>query len=381
MKRAGRTLRTVHPRPDRILRILILGGTKFLGRHIVEAVLARGHQPTLFHRGKTNPGLYPGIPRILGNRDGGLGALRDETWDAVVDTSGYFPRIVRASARRLAGIVDHYTFISSASVYAAFPPEGVDENAPTGTLENPTVEKITAETYGPLKALCEGVIEEAFPQRSLIVRAGLIVGPHDPSDRFTYWPARVMRGGRIAAPGAPERPVQFIHARDLANWIVRSVEERRSGVFNATGPAGPLSFAEFLDVCASEIRDVLTDTRRLRGVDWMGGSARTPTSGPAEFREARFIWIPDEFLREQDVPVFTGLPLWIPDEGEDRGFLRLDCRKARGAGLAIRPVADTVRETLAWHLTRSRRRPLAAGLTAEQEADLLAAWEQRILPA
>src|SRR5688572_29497367 len=197
------------------MRLLVLGGTKFLGRAVVEAAVARGHEPTLFHRGLTNPGLFPDLEHLRGDRDGGLAALQGRTWDAVIDPSGYVPRIVRASAELLADAVEHYTFISSISVYPSFPTPGMDESSPVGTLEDPTVEDVPAH-YGPLKALCEQAAEAAMPGRVFHVRAGLIVGPNDPSDRFTYWPVRVAKGGDVLAPGSPERPVQIIDVRDLA---------------------------------------------------------------------------------------------------------------------------------------------------------------------
>ena len=198
------------------MKLLILGGTVFLGRHLVEAAQARGHQLTLFNRGQHNPELFAGVEKLRGDRSGDLSALRGRRWDAVIDTCGYIPRIVRASAELLADAVDHYTFVSSLSVYADTSRPGIDESAPVGQLADETVEDITGETYGPLKALCEQAAGRALPGRVLTVRPGLIVGPHDPTDRFTYWPVRVARGGALLAPGRPERRVAFVDVRDLA---------------------------------------------------------------------------------------------------------------------------------------------------------------------
>ncbi len=210
-----------------MMKLLVLGGTVFLGRHLVEAATARGHSVTLFNRGQHNPELYPEVEKLRGDRDSDLSALQGRRWDAVIDTCGYLPRAVRASAELLADAVDHYTFISSISVYADFHTPAMDESAPVGTLADETVEEVTGETYGPLKALCEQAAERALPGRVLNIRPGLIVGPHDPTDRFTYWPVRVARGGEVLAPGRPHVPVQVIDGRDLAEWTVRMVEARQ----------------------------------------------------------------------------------------------------------------------------------------------------------
>src|SRR5579885_1733748 len=231
------------------MKLLILGGTVFLGRHIVEAALARGHEITLFNRRQHNGELFPEVEKLRGDRNGDLSALEGRRWDAAIDTSGYFPRVVRASAQKLSGAVDHYTFISSISVYADFTQVGMDENAPVGTLKDESVEEITGESYGPLKVLCEQAAEQAMPGRVLNIRPGLIVGPHDPSDRFTYWPRRLARGGDVLAPGRPERLVQLIDVRDLAEWNIRAAEARLTGLFNATGPSGELTMAQVIDAC------------------------------------------------------------------------------------------------------------------------------------
>src|SRR6478672_8232941 len=224
------------------MRLLVLGGTQFLGRHLVEVALREGDAVTIFHRGRTNPDLFAGqVERISGDRDGGLDALAGGEWDAVVDTCGYVPRVVAASARALADRCGHYTFVSTESVYGDVGEPGLDESAPVAVLDDPATEVVDGETYGGLKALCEEAAEAAMPGRVLNVRPGLIVGPHDPSDRFTYWPRRLARGGEVLAPGSAEGLVQVIDARDLAEWAVRMVEGGKTGVYNATGPENPLT--------------------------------------------------------------------------------------------------------------------------------------------
>lgn len=319
------------------MRLLVLGGTKFLGRAIAEAALARGHALTVFNRGQTNPGLFPEAEHLSGDRDGDLGALEGGHWDAVVDTCGYYPRIVRESAELLAPLARHYTFISSVSVYADMS-TGPDEDSPVRTLEDETVEELGDEYqyYGPLKALCEQEAERAFPGRALVVRPGLIVGPHDPTDRFTYWPRRLARGGEILAPGPPERPAQFVDVRDLADWIVRADEERLTGVFNATNEG--ITFGDLL-------------------------------------RDADVAWVPDEFLVEQGVSEWMELPLWIGDPTMT-GMAEMDVSRAVAAGLRFRPVEETIRDTAAWDATRGDYEP-DAGLAAEREAELLDAWHAR----
>jgi 2'-hydroxyisoflavone reductase len=330
------------------MKLLILGGTVFLGRHIVESALRRGHTPTLFNRGRRNPDLFPQVEKLRGDRDGGLEALKGRRWDAVIDPSGYVPRLVRASAELLAGAVAHYTFISSLSVYADSRQPGIDERYPVGRLAESGTEQITADTYGPLKALCEQAAEAALPGRVLSVRAGLIVGPHDPTDRFTYWPARVARGGDVLAPGRADYRVQFVDVRDLADWIVGAVEAGTTGVFNATGPQGIVTLGEVLE-------------------------ASQAASGSA----ARLAWVPEAFLLEQKVAPWSELPLWVPDSDPDSlGFSAFDCRKAITAGLTFRPLAETVQDTLAWAASRPADYQWRAGLTAEREAELLRLWRE-----
>jgi len=335
------------------MRFLILGGTRFLGRHLVDAALAREHDVTLFTRGQSGPDLYPQLERLRGDRDPnvspGLTALEGRVWDAVVDTSGYVPRFVGASADLLSRSVTHYTFISSISAYQDFARAGIDETYPTGTLEDETVEQITGDTYGPLKALCERAVELRFPGRTLVVRPGLIVGPHDPTDRFTYWPVRVARGGEVLAPNGPQLATQVIDARDLAEWTIRQAEAFTAGLFNATGPEQPLGLGTVLETC-----------RTVSGAD------------------ATFTWVEEPFLLERNVKYWQDLPAVLP-EGDPKyaGMSRIDVSKAIDAGLTFRPLADTVRDTLAWHATRPPDTPLKAGLAPERERQLLDEWRSR----
>jgi 2'-hydroxyisoflavone reductase len=321
--------------------LLILGGTRFLGRYLVEAALRDDHRVTLFNRGLSGPDLFPEVETIKGDRDGDLSALRGRRWDAVIDTCGYLPRVVRASAGLLADAVDHYAFVSSISVYPDDIGPGADEDAPVQELEDPAVEEVTGETYGGLKALCERAAEEEMPGRVLNVRPGLISGPHDPTDRFTYWPRRVAAGGEVLAPDRPERQVQFIDVRDLAGWMVKMSAEQQTGTYNATGPAYELRMGKLLEECEA-----------------VGG-------------EAQIVWVSEEFLEENGVEPFTELPLWVPREYA--GMQAVDCGKAIAAGLTFRPVSETIRDVLEWDSKRVEADP-AAGLKPERERELLSAW-------
>src|SRR5579884_773437 len=332
------------------MKLLILGGTVFLGRHLVDAALARGHELTLFHRGQHGADLFPEVEKLHGDRDGGLDALRGRRWHAVIDTSGFVPRIVGASAALLADAVDLYTFISTISVYADTSRPGMDETTATATLADPASEDVSTH-YGPLKALSEQAVEAALPGRALVIRPGLIVGPFDPSDRFTYWVRRVAQGGELLAPGRAERAVQLIDARDLAEWTVRAVEARRTGVYNATGPAGVLTMAELIDACRAA-----------------SGSAATA------------IWMDDAFLLEAGVTPWSVLPLWIPESERVAGFFSVDCNRALEAGLRFRPLVETAAATLAWARERAASGDgwrAVAGLDPAKEAALLARWRSR----
>ena len=329
------------------MKILIIGGTKFLGRHLVDSALAGGHEVTLFNRGKSNPDLFPHLETILGDREKDLEKLKGRIWEAVIDTSGYLPRIVRLSAEVLEANVSRYVFISSLSVYADFRKIGIDESYPVGKIEGESVEEITGETYGPLKALCEKAVQEIHGKRALIIRPGLIVGPHDPTDRFTYWPVRVARGGDVLAPQKPDVPTQIIDVRDLADFIIKLIEENASGVYNATGPDYELTFARLLEV-----------SKQVSGSD------------------ANFKWAGVEFLNQNKVEAWSDLPAWIPDDEEGVGFSRIDISKAVKAGLKFRRLEDTVRDTLEWAKTRPSDHEWKAGLTPEREAEVLAALKE-----
>ncbi len=322
--------------------LLILGGTRFLGRHLVEAALERGHRVTLFNRGVSGPGLFPEVERLVGDRDGDLSALRGRRWDAAIDTCGYVPRVVRASAGLLADAVDRYVFVSSISVYSEPVASGADEEAPVEELPDPSVEEVTGETYGGLKALCERAAEEEMPGRVLNVRPGLIVGPHDPTDRFTYWPRRISSGGEVLAPDDPELPVQFIDVRDLAGWIIGMCEERGVGTYNATGPDYELTMGGLLEECET-----------------VGGAAE-------------LVWVSEQFLEEQGVEPFTEMPLWVPREYA--GLQAVNCGKAIEAGLAFRPVSETIGDVLEWDRARPADGEMGAGLRPERERELLRAW-------
>jgi len=345
------------------MRILILGGTKFLGRAIVDAARARGHELTLFNRGQHDPSAYPDLEQLHGDRTqpGGLQALVGRSWDAAIDTAAYLPRDVRSMADALQGRVSHYTFVSSVSVFASHAQPGQDETTEVARLTPEQQAKLDAlplgatitardlgELYGPLKAACEDVAREAFPGAALIVRPGLIVGPYDVSDRFTYWPVRLMRGGDVLAPGKPERVVQMIDVRDLAEWMVRMVEGRVAGTIQATGPARSLAFGDVLDACARVAHE--------RGA---------PSS--------KLVWVDDAFLVTQGVGPWMELPLWIPaNDASMAGFMTENIAKALTAGLTFRSLEDTIRATLAWDATRSKDAARVAGLAAEKETALLA---------
>lgn len=273
-------------------------------------------------------------------------ALEGRRWDAVIDNSGYFPRQVAASAKLLSAATDQYIFISSISVYADNSIENQDETARLATTPDETVEKITEQTFGPLKALCEKACEQALPKRTTVVRPGYIVGPDDPSGRFTYWPVRMDRGGEALAPGAPSDPVQIIDVRDLGAWLVALVEGRTMGIFNAAGPKGRLAWGDLLQACQK-----------------------------AAAKPATLAWVPGEWVAKQGEDLF---PIWAPYRGETLGFHTWKSDRAIRAGLRYRPYPTTVADTLAWYKTQSEGgRVKLAGPNAEKEAELLAAWKKQ----
>ncbi|MGZ4335395.1 MAG: NAD-dependent epimerase/dehydratase family protein [Gaiellaceae bacterium] len=319
------------------MRILVLGGTQFLGRHTVEAALARGHDVTMFNRGRTRPDLFAGVEKLRGDRDGDLAAVRGRSFDAVVDTSGYVPRIVRETIEAL-GDVGHYTFVSSISVYAdvSTPPT---EGSPVAELKEPTEE--WREAYGELKAQCEDVVRGRFPG-AFVPRPGLIVGPWDPTGRFTYWPQRLADGGRVLAPAPPEADAQVIDARDLAAWIVRAAENGLAGTYNAVDR--PVSRETLVETC-----------RRVAGVD------------------AEIVWVDGSFLVEQEVGEWMELPLWLASP-EYAGMLSVDPAAAFAAGLETRPLDETVRDTLAWVASGEAPAETDAGLDRAKEQAVLDTW-------
>jgi 2'-hydroxyisoflavone reductase len=340
--------------PVKPLRILILGGTGFIGPYQVRYALSRGHKVTTFNRGKTHPGELPReVEQLIGDRNGQLDALKDRQWDVVIDNPTTLPAWVRNAAQILKGNVGRYVLISTISVYADTS-EGVDETAPLAKYDGPDPYKETLEamrasgykTYGPLKALSEKEAEKWFPGKTLIIRPGLIVGPRDETDRFTYWPVRIDRGGEMLAPGTPEDPVQFIDARDLAEWTIRMVENRETGTYNATGPAKPIGIGKMLD----EIKGALNSN-------------------------ATFTWVPADFLRQQKIEAWSDMPVWT---GEESGMARTNINRALSKGLTFRPLAETARDTLAWFKSQSQERQskMKAGLTPEREAEVLTAWRK-----
>ena len=338
------------------LRILILGGTGFTGPYQVRYALSRGHKVTTFNRGKTHPGELPSeVEQLIGDRNGKLDALKNRQWDVVIDNPTTLPAWVRDAAQVLKGNVEHYIFISTISVYANPPAAGLDENSTLEKYEGADPYKETLEamrasgykTYGPLKVLSEKEAEKWFPGKTLIIRPGLIVGPRDETDRFTYWPVRIDRGGEVLAPGNPNDPVQFIDARDLAEWTIRMAENRETGIYNATGPAKPLGVGGMLD----GIKD-------------------------GEKSNATFTFVPYDFLKQQKVEAWSDMPVWA---GDELGLSRTKIDKALAKGLTFRSLGDTARDTLAWFkaLPQDRQSKMRAGITPEREAEVLNAWKKK----
>jgi 2'-hydroxyisoflavone reductase len=323
-------------------RILVLGGTNFIGPCVIDAARARGHTLTLFHRGKTGGERFPEVETLLGDRNGALEALRGRRWDAVIDMCGYFPRQVAASAGLLASAVEHYVFVSSISAYADELPAHSDESAALATMPDPSVEDM--KYYGALKALCEQAAEHALPGRVTHVRAGLVIGPGDPTDRFTYWPARYARGGEVLAPGDGSDPAQLIDARDLGAWLVRVVDDGTVGIYNAVGPAQAITMKDVLAACASAAATGATTT-----------------------------WVDAAFLAERGIHAWSDLPVWPGEEA--RNFATVSVQRAIARGLTFRPLVESARDTLAWW--QAQHRSLKAGLAPDQEAALLAGWKER----
>ena len=332
------------------MKLLIIGGTVFLGRALTEAALERGHVVTLFNRGKSNPDLFPDVEHLHGDRRSDVSALDGRQWDAVIDTCGFVTADVETTTQALRDKVKHYTFISSLSVYADNATPHQDESAPT--LELGDQPEDARQFYGECKVLCENVVQQAFPNHALIVRPGLIVGRYDYTGRFSYWTDRVARGGMMLAPESPDWLFQVIDVRDLAEWIIRSVENNTTGVFNAVGSPQPFG-------------DLLDQTKQITGSD------------------AEFVWVEAETLQQHEVAPWTELPLWLPSNGDYAGFMQFDNSKAQQAGMTFRPLADTIRDTLHWSQikpdhTYERAAMLGnVGLSPEREATILAKSEIR----
>jgi 2'-hydroxyisoflavone reductase len=323
---------------DGPVRILILGGTRFLGRAITDAALGRGDTVTLFNRGLSNPGLYPGVETVIGDRTKDLSALDGRDWDAVIDVAGYDPEVVRLSAETFAKRTGRYAFVSTVSVYASQETtEDQREDAPVAQLR-PGATSLE-ETYGPNKALCEQVVRSVYRERSLIGRPGLITGPHDPTDRVAYWPRRIARAGRVLVPGDPGDLVQFIDARDLASFFTDACHAGTAGVFNLTGT--PVPFGTFIGLCMT-----------------------------ATYSDADLIWIDSDRLVAAGVDPGMGIPLWIGEPGYD-AFNDVDSSRAAAVGLETRPVVDTLRDTLSWDLARGGPPADKEGLSAAEEERLL----------
>ena len=345
--------------PVKPLRVLILGGTGFTGPFQVRYALSRGHKVTTFNRGKTHPKELPGeVEQLIGDRNGKLDALKGRQWDVVIDNPTSVPVWVRDAAQILKGKTERYVFISTISVYADTTKPGMDEDAPLAAYHGADAMKETRESivasnfalYGPLKALSEAEAERSFPGKTLIIRPGLIVGPRDESDRFTYWPVRIDRGGEVLAPGEPSDPVQFIDARDLAEWTIRMAEQQETGIYNATGPAKKLGIGGMLEGIKA-----------------------------AENSRANFTWVNADFLENHKVSPWSDMPVWIPPRGEEAGASQISNRRAMAKGLTFRPLAETARDTLAWFKSQpaERQAKLRAGLTAEREKEVLAAWHKK----
>jgi 2'-hydroxyisoflavone reductase len=340
---------------DKSLRILILGGTGFTGPFQAKYALDRGHEVTIFNRGRTQPTVLPEVfdrvEKLVGDRDNDLDSLKGREWDAVIDNSSSIPRWVSQSAELLKDSVDTYLFTSSLSVYADNSKIGINEDDPIAQLEDPTVEEITGATYGGLKGLCEEETQAAFPDGAIIVRPGLIVGPGDRSDRWTYWPVRIARGGEVMAPGTPDDPTQHIDARDLAEFDIHLIEQHALGTFNAVGPLSQLTMAALL----YGIRAVTSNV------------------------EISFTWVDADFLTEHEVQPWSEMTSWVPPRGEMAGFSSFANSRAVAAGLRFRPLAVTAKDTLDWWATLPEERTASprAGLAADKEQRVLEAWHAR----
>ena len=341
------------------MKLLILGGTRFLGRHLVVAAQARGHEVTLFNRGNYSCEELGAIESIKGDRYTELHKLQGRRWDAVVDTSGHLPRAVKAAAEVLSDQVERYVFISSQNAYRDVSVPGIEETYPLRTLTTEQLDRANAidtsgqpsyaELYGGLKALCEQALEDVMPDRVLVLRPGLIVGPYDYSDRFTYWPVRVARGGEVLAPGRPNRFIQLIDARDLAEWTITMIERKATGSYNTHSVPNTLTMQNLSDECKSVSRS-----------------------------DAQFTWVTEDFLLRENVAAWSELPLWLPEEAAPhlKGFMFISPAKAIAAGLTFRPLTETISDTLPWYQTTRSDTTLNAGLDRDKERALLYKWHE-----
>jgi 2'-hydroxyisoflavone reductase len=350
-----RDLPWVTEKAEKPLKILIMGGTAFIGPAFANMALARGHELTFFNRGRTNPHLFPDVERITGDRTVAedVEQLRGRDFDVVLDNSCYYPRVIDMVADIVKDVVEQYVVISTISVYASYDQVGMTEDAELATLEDPTTEEVTGETYGGLKVLCEQAAQSAMPDRTTVIRPGLIVGPMDRTDRFTYWPVRVSRGGEVLAPGAPDQGIQFIDVRDLMSFTLKCIEEQRFGVYHCTGKADAVTTGKLL-------------TQSLE----------------ASESDAQFTWMPSDFLQEQEVVPWQEMTCWLPADGEYAGFGSVDVSRAMKAGLGFRPLKSTIEDTLEWWSTQPEnpegpRTELRAGIAPEKEEKVLAAWHAR----
>jgi 2'-hydroxyisoflavone reductase len=332
------------------MKVLVLGGTGFLGPEIVQALLDRKHTVTLFNRGRTHKELFPDLERLIGDRaKDDLAALEGRTWDVCIDVFASQPKWVKATCEKLAKSCKVYAFVSTISVFDDFSKPDIGENG--HTFENDPkmdeLDRVTNEAYGSMKVRSEHHVRSYFPETATIVRPGLIVGPGDTSDRFTYWPVRIDHGGEVLAPGEGKDAVQFVDVRDLGNFVAQLIDEGHVGTYNATGPAGELSLAELLHGCKA-----------------------------ATANDVRFTWVDEKWLLEHGVQPFGDLPMWAPG-AEMAGFMRINCTKAKAHGLTFRPLAETARDTIAWAKKRPADYKTQAGWDLTREADVLSKWKLR----
>lgn len=326
------------------MKILVIGGTVFLGRHIVEYALQEGHEVTLFNRGQHNPDLFPGVEKIHGDRNTDYEKLAGRSWDGVIDTCGYTPGAVEKTAEILKDSVKRYVFISSINAYRDVEAAGIDETYPETELpEGASLEEMTMETYGPLKVLCEKVVERIFPTGYVNIRSGLIVGPNDPSDRFTYWVNRISKGGQVLCPGDGSTPIQFIDVRDLAKWSVKMAINGEPGLYNGTGPDYTLTMRKFLETC-----------QRICNPD------------------AQLVWVDEIFIEDNEITPWAEMPAWAPDSKKEfHGLGKINISKALDRGLTFLDLGKTIFDTLEWDKSRTESAKFRAGIDPQKEKNIL----------